>query len=118
VDLIFMRASTFEGVGVGVSGSSILPGETRMPASTYYDPSLAPRTCPMTAATTKKGTYLNSICERTLARNMKGIGIWIQANHLNENFLVFFLAYPKGRLSAKVKKNSIATRTVFEWKSI
>lgn len=77
-----------------------------MPASTDYDPSLPPQNCPITAAKTKKGMYLKSRCERTLARNITGMGICMHANHLSENFFVFIRIYPKGRFTATVNKKT------------
>lgn len=72
----------------------------------------------MSAATIKIGTYLKSNCEKSLPRNIMGIGRCIQRNQLRENFLVFDLRYPNGRLSINVSVKIPVISAIFEPKSI
>lgn len=66
----------------------------------------------------KIGTYLKSRCEKSLPKNIMGIGRWMQRNQLRENFFVFDLRNPKGRLSMKVSEKIPTTRAAFAPKSI
>jgi hypothetical protein len=64
------------------------------------------------------GTYLKSRCEKSLPRNIMGIGKCMQRNQLKENFFVFPLRKPIGRLSIKVRVKSPRTRAIFALGSI